>query len=480
MLLLGLMLAGVSSAWAGTITFSDLNLENGVQYTSPFDGGDFTVTFAGGSNDGKYYTTGTGIRVYGGGSMTITAKSGNITNIVLTYDSSYKPTSNDVVSTGTYNNTSSTWTGSASSVVFTRPSGSGHWRVQSIEVTVTAGGSDPTPGDEPGDDPTPSETEATVTLDFTQNGWDLPTSSTSISNGEYTDGDYTVTINGTGYFQNKDKYLLLGKSGATLTLPAFSFNVNKIVVSGRSGASGSVVQNIYVGEEAVSTETAGATGTNEYAIAKANQEAGTIYVLKVSSSHNTQITKIEIYGYENVAVGEAGYATYASDNNLDYTSVTGLKAYKAAVSENTVSFSAATEVPAAEGVLLKGDEGTYQVPIIPSAAAITNDFVRGTGAAVASEVDGTYNFILNKVNDMVAFYAANGKVVAKNRAYLQTTTAPAAARLAIVFDDEATTGVTEIVNSKLSNSKYFDLQGRRVAQPTKGLYIVNGKKVIIK
>ena len=37
---------------AGTIDFSTLGLENGVQYTTPFDGSDFTVTFGGGANDG--------------------------------------------------------------------------------------------------------------------------------------------------------------------------------------------------------------------------------------------------------------------------------------------------------------------------------------------------------------------------------------------------------------------------------------------
>lgn len=129
--------------WAGTITFSDLGLENGVQYSDPFDGGDFTVTFAGGANDGKYYNTGAAIRVYGNGTMTIAAKSGNLTQIVITYDGNNKPTSDDVVNVGTYNKSTGTWTGEAASVVFTRPSGSGHWRVKTITVTVS-GGSTPT------------------------------------------------------------------------------------------------------------------------------------------------------------------------------------------------------------------------------------------------------------------------------------------------------------------------------------------------
>lgn len=124
---------------AGTIDFSTLGLENGVQYTTPFDGGDFTVTFAGGANDGKYYTTGTAIRVYGGGTMTIAAKSGNLTKLVITFDGSNKPADGTVVDGGTYDAETGTWTGSASSVVFTRPSGSGHWRVQKVEATVGGG-----------------------------------------------------------------------------------------------------------------------------------------------------------------------------------------------------------------------------------------------------------------------------------------------------------------------------------------------------
>lgn len=138
MLLLCLLVGSVNGAWGGTITFSELNLKNGVQYSDPFDGGNFTVTFAGGGNDGKYYTTGTGIRVYGGGTMTIAAKTGNIASIEITYDGSNKPTSDDVVDGGTYDSKNGKWTGNANTVVFTRPSGSGHWRVQSITVTLAS------------------------------------------------------------------------------------------------------------------------------------------------------------------------------------------------------------------------------------------------------------------------------------------------------------------------------------------------------
>ena len=134
--LVALLAMLVGQVYAGTIVFGELGLENAVQYADPFDGGDFTVTFGGGGNNGKYYTTGSAIRVYGGGTMTIAAKSGTLTKLVITYDGANKPTDGTVVDGGTYDAETGEWTGSAASVVFTRPTGNGHWRVQKIEATV--------------------------------------------------------------------------------------------------------------------------------------------------------------------------------------------------------------------------------------------------------------------------------------------------------------------------------------------------------
>lgn len=130
--------------------------------------------------------------------------------------------------------------------------------------------------------------DADVTYDFTGSDW-------TVSNGTLSNGTVSFTGEGAASFKMNGGYFMLGKSGAYITFPAYPKAVEKIVVTGRSGASGSTKQNIFVGETAVSTETTGATGTNTYAIATANQAAGTIYTLKVTSAHNTQITKIEIF-----------------------------------------------------------------------------------------------------------------------------------------------------------------------------------------
>ena len=117
-----------------SIVFAQLGLDNAHQYTEPFEEGGFTVTFAGGSDDGKYYDTGSGIRTYGGGTITVSA-SGLISSITFTWSGSNKPNSADVANVGTYNVSTGVWTGSANSVVLTRPSGSGHWRLQSVTAT---------------------------------------------------------------------------------------------------------------------------------------------------------------------------------------------------------------------------------------------------------------------------------------------------------------------------------------------------------
>lgn len=188
----------------------------------------------------------------------------------------------------------------------------------------------------------------------------------------------------------------------------------------------------------------------------------------------------------SVTVSTAGYATYVNnDYDLDFSS-TGIEAYKVKVSTKGVAtLTKVDNVPAGTPVLLYKDGGaTEDIPVMTGAAAVSdNDLVAGTGAAVAT-ADGDYtNMILNNIDGNVGFYFAAGQTVAANRAYLHiaSTLAPDAAdaaRMQMVFDGEAT-GI-ENVRSEVKDGQFFNLSGQRVAAPQKGLYIVNGKKVIIK
>ena len=179
------------------------------------------------------------------------------------------------------------------------------------------------------------------------------------------------------------------------------------------------------------------------------------------------------------------YATYANhDFALDFTDVEGLTAYTATVKDaNTVTFTPAKKVPAGTGLLLKG--ATADVPVIASAEEITGNVLYAPTEEVTGltyEDDTYYNYILTKVSDKVGFYKANNNKVAVGKAYLRIPKTDLARELTFIGfdDDDTTTGIEAIDNSRMTMDNVYNIQGQRVNQPQKGLYIVNGKKVIIK
>jgi hypothetical protein len=86
-------------------------------------------------------------------------------------------------------------------------------------------------------------------------------------------------------------------------------------------------------------------------------------------------------------------------------------------------------------------------------------------------------YVLNKKSEGIGFYKlkADGTIGA-NKAYL-VYNGPETREF--LLSGEAT-GIDNVSVSNCGNGEVYDLQGRRVSQPTKGLYIVNGKKVVIK
>ena len=181
-----------------------------------------------------------------------------------------------------------------------------------------------------------------------------------------------------------------------------------------------------------------------------------------------------------VSVSSAGLATFASNCKLDFENVENLEAYIAKENNSKIELTKVEKVAAGTGVLLRAlnDATTFEVPVTTEDAddVTGNIFVRGTGAAVESDpAAGGHNYILSKKGDVYGFYLANGNKVAKNRAYLHTDVA--AARIDLNFDN--VTGINEVKSEKTVEG-IFDLQGRKVITPSKGLYIVNGKKVVIK
>ena len=213
-----------------TIVFAEWTpaLQNDIQYTDPFNGGHFTITFAGGSNDGKYYTTGSGIRTYGGGSFTV-ASAYQISKIELKWSGDSNAPNSDVASPSGYSTETSSWTGESNSVTFTRPSGSGHWRLQKVTVvykgyvapkyTITIG---TTSNGTISSDCEEAEEGATVTLTATPNSgyefgtWDVKDANNNaiaVSGGKFTMPASNVTVTAT--FVEKS-------AGATVSMNSFT------------------------------------------------------------------------------------------------------------------------------------------------------------------------------------------------------------------------------------------------------------------
>ena len=172
-------------------------------------------------------------------------------------------------------------------------------------------------------------------------------------------------------------------------------------------------------------------------------------------------------------ITDAGYATYCSPYALDF-SESGLTAYIAEINEAAVSFTPVTSVPANTGVLLKGSEDDYTIKTAFSSETNVdaNKFI-GTITGTTAPVN---SFVLLNEDKGVGFYKTTAEfTIGANTAYLPALTSEARF---IGFDEP--TGVESIAAEKQMNNEIYNLQGQRINTAKKGLYIINGKKMVIK
>ncbi len=179
------------------------------------------------------------------------------------------------------------------------------------------------------------------------------------------------------------------------------------------------------------------------------------------------------------SITAAGYATYYSPYALNFSGVDGLSAYIATVAGTTVTFNKVTSVPANTGILLKGAANTYNIPVVASSATdVSSNKLEGVTSN--TDKDAGIYVLMNGAKGVGFYKTTTTFTVGANTAYLPADVA--GARSFIAFGDE-TTGIDATLtdNVEMTNDKaFYNLQGQRVAQPRKGLYIVNGKKVIVK
>ncbi len=183
-----------------------------------------------------------------------------------------------------------------------------------------------------------------------------------------------------------------------------------------------------------------------------------------------------------VTVSDAGFATFCPTMDLDFSAAQDITAYKAQIDGDNVILTKVTTVAKNEGVLLSGRKGEVTTEDIANSVTVLsknadNAFIGVSQSIWLSDTDGEYtNYVLSKEDGVVGFFIANNTRVTAGKAYLQVPTASSAKSLKMVFGD--TTGINDI-NAAKADDAYYTISGVRVANPAKGLYIKNGKKVVI-
>ena len=184
----------------------------------------------------------------------------------------------------------------------------------------------------------------------------------------------------------------------------------------------------------------------------------------------------------NVTANEGATGEYWStyyNATLGYTADENTTVFQAALtgSQLTMTEVAGREIPAGKAVILKSTAASIMLTPAATTATLEGNALQGT----ATEITNPGNaYVLNKKDGVVGFYKLQaGKTIGANKAYLIYSGSSAPSFLNFVEGN--VTGI-EMPKAETtdSNAEVYDLQGRRVANPTKGMYIVNGKKVVIK
>lgn len=178
------------------------------------------------------------------------------------------------------------------------------------------------------------------------------------------------------------------------------------------------------------------------------------------------------------------YTTFCRDFDVDFSAATGLKAGVATTDLNgtMLKLTVKTSIPAGTGVVLKKlNEGEYKLKIAEESpeAIVDNKLVGVVAPTAIPQTDGdNTNFVLKdgvfkKVSD-------HNNTLPAGKAYLQLTTSSTTRSLSFSFEDDVTGIDTTTIQTQTEDGHCYNLAGLHVGNSTKGLYIINSKKVVVK
>ena len=301
----------------------------------------------------------------------------------------------------------------------------------------------------------------------------------------YTEAEEVAGVTVAGNNKARASNGLMGHTGSNSTykdVTTLAPGKYVIYMRGQNGNNDARAYNFKVGEDVVFTGSI-AKGTNQDANS-AEFTVSTSSTLSFASEGSSASGVDYFYVVMTAAsatIGSTGWTTFASPYALDLSSLSDATAYYAsAVDGTSVTMTETTQanVAAGEGIMLKGNAGdVISIPVVANGTAISGNKLVGCTAETVLSANADYYVLVN--NDGTAEFQcldANGATIPAGKAYLNATGASARS-LDIVFGDAD--GIESIQNSKSEiQNAVFDLSGRRVAKAQKGIYIVNGKKVV--
>lgn len=199
-----------------------------------------------------------------------------------------------------------------------------------------------------------------------------------------------------------------------------------------------------------------------------------------SQNVTVSATFAEIETIEATITSTTSFATFCSNKPLDFTGINTIEAYYAKTVENGNVYLLRIygTVKAGTGLVLKG--ATTRIPVAESGDELEGNMLIGVSAD--TDVNASTDYVLTEKNGVAVFAqtGVNKATVAAGHAYLRVSVAQARTRT-IGIGGEGTTGIenTFIDDCEQGEKVIYNLSGQRVKNPTKGLYIINGKKMII-
>lgn len=198
------------------------------------------------------------------------------------------------------------------------------------------------------------------------------------------------------------------------------------------------------------------------------------------------VRSVELYlpTTETVSVTEAGFATYATTNNVvvpkdENVKVMTVKVNAAGTAIELYKVKAGTVIPAKTGILVNAAQGDYNFSVTSEEGTpLENNNLVAATTDVTSY--GAKFFALTKIGEKVGFaLVENGVEIPAGKAYLMVEKGSAGEAAKFFGLDGEATGINSVKTAK-ADGAYYTLEGVKTTKPVKGLYIHNGKKIVVK